>query len=149
MSFDPNRDVYFLQSGPCPTWCRPSSVVTSGKSRPEHRKLGELQGNILKRFSNSSLLGAAPASGEGASGFRKKCFRAAGGTKIAAQGRPRVACGPVIVDGAFRTWPAQVPTKKVEFPENEALVLEPMVVYISIYTSEHTGGYQNDFTNIF
>ena len=39
--------------------------------------------------------------------------------------------------------------KKVEFPENEALVLEPMVVYISIYTSEHTGGYQNDFTNIF
>ena len=39
--------------------------------------------------------------------------------------------------------------KKVEFPENEALVLEPMVVYISIYRSEHTGGYQNDFTNIF
>ena len=104
-------------------------------------------GGILKRFSNSSLLGAAPASGDGASDFRKKCFRAAWATKIAAQGRPRVACGPVIVesvDGAFRTWPAQVP-KKVVFPENEALVLEPMVVYISIYTSEHAGGCQNSF----
>ena len=95
-----------------------------------------------------SLLGPAPASGEGARGVRGNVFRAAWATKIAAQGRPRVACGPVIVDGAFRTSPVQV-QKKVEFPENEALVLEPMVVYISIYTSEHTGGYQNDFTNIF
>ena len=93
MRFDPKRDAYFPQSDTRPSWCRPNSGAAEKRGAGAEKKNDDFTispvrsqlAGIVGALAGS-LPGSPPANGEGARGVRGNVFRAAWGTRNAAQG---------------------------------------------------------------